>query len=97
MEEQVTSRGLYSIPKSRVASIEPKLRNGDIIGIVSRDGRRFATSHVGLAVRDETGTLRFMHASSPRNHGKVVMDSRLSAYLHRYSSHAGILVARPTR
>jgi hypothetical protein len=97
MEAQVTSRGLRQIPKSRVAAIEPKLRNGDIIGIVSRDGRRFATSHVGLAVRDGNGTLRFMHASSPRNYGKVVVDSRLSEYLHRYSSHSGILVARPTR
>jgi hypothetical protein len=97
MEAQVTARGLYSIPKSRVASIEPKLRNGDIIGIVSRDGKRYATSHVGLALRDNNGTLRFMHASSPRNAGKVVIDSRLTEYLHRYRGHAGILVARPTR
>ncbi|CAN5510781.1 hypothetical protein BH20VER1_BH20VER1_03330 [soil metagenome] len=97
MEEQVSSRGLRQIPKGRVAAIESQLRNGDIIGIVSRDGRRFATSHVGLAVRDGSGTLRFMHASAPRNYGKVVVDSRLSEYLHRYRSHAGILVARPTR
>ena len=97
MEAQVTSRGLRQIPKSRVASIEPKLRNGDIIGIVSRDGRRFATSHVGLALRDNNGTLRFMHASSPRNAGKVVVDSRLSDYLQRYKGHSGIVVARPTR
>ncbi|MBA2430659.1 MAG: DUF1460 domain-containing protein [Chthoniobacterales bacterium] len=97
MEAQVTSRGLRQIPKSRVAAIEPKLQNGDIIGIVSRDGRRFATSHVGLALRDNNGTLRFMHASSPRNAGKVVVDSRLTEYLHRYKGHSGIVVARPTR
>ena len=98
MEQRVSSRPLYQIPKSRVAAIEGKLRNGDIIGIVSRDGRRmFATSHVGLALRHSDGTLRFMHASAPRNYGKVVIDSTLSSYLHKFGSHTGILVARPVR
>lgn len=98
MEARVSDRRLYQIPKGRVAAIESKLRNGDIIGIVSRDGRRlFSTSHVGLALRSNDGTLHFMHASSPANYGKVVIDSRLSSYLKRYGSHSGILVARPTR
>ena len=97
MEARVSSRPLYQIPKSRVASIESKLQSGDIIGIVSRDGRLFGTSHVGLALRTSDGVLHFMHASSPRNYGKVVIDSRLSSYLYRYGSHTGILVARPTQ
>ena len=37
MEARVSSRPLYQIPKNRVASIESKLRSGDIIGIISRD------------------------------------------------------------
>ncbi len=37
MEENVSDRPLYQIPKSRVARIESKLKSGDIIGIVSRD------------------------------------------------------------
>jgi len=100
MENNVSSRPLYEIPKSRVAAIESRLRNGDIIGIVSRDGRRRswrATSHVGLALRTSDGTLHFMHASAPRNFGRVVIDSRLSTYLYRYSSDTGILVAHPLR
>src|SRR5438874_2264761 len=100
MENNVSSRPLYEIPKSRVAAIESRLRNGDIIGIVSRDGRRSswrATSHVGLALRTSDGTLHFMHASAPRNFGRVVIDSRLSTYLYRYSSDTGILVAHPLR
>ena len=98
MESRVSRRPLYMVPKGRVAAIEPRLQNGDIIGIVSRDGRRgFATSHVGLAYRSRDGVLHFMHASSPRNYGKVVIDSSLSGYLHRYGSHAGVMVARPTR
>ena len=98
MEARVSSRPLYQIPKSRVASIEGKLRSGDIIGIVSRDGRQlFSTSHVGLALRVADGSLHFMHASSPHNYGRVVIDSTLSSYLDRYRTDSGILVARPLR
>jgi len=98
MEARVSSRPLYQIPKSRVASIEPKLRSGDIVGIISRDGRSlYSTSHVGLAVRQPDGSLHFMHASSPRNYGKVVIDATLSSYLARYRTDSGILVARPLR
>src|SRR5437588_3838354 len=98
METNVSSRPLNQIPKSRVASIEPKLRSGDIIGIISRDrGGLYSTSHVGLALRASDGSLHFMHASSPRNYGKVVIDSTLSTYLARYRTDSGILVARPLR
>jgi hypothetical protein len=98
MEAQVSSRPLYQIPKSRVAKIERKLQNGDIIGIVSRDRHGlYSTSHVGLALRTNDGVLHFMHASSPSNYGRVVIDSRLSDYLKRYRSDSGILVARPLR
>ena len=98
MEARVSSRPLYQIPKSRVASIEGKLRSGDIIGIISRDGPHlYSTAHVGLALRGDDGALHFMHASSPRNHGHVVIDSTLSSYLYRYGSDSGILVARPLR
>ena len=96
LEAQLRERPLYMIPKSKVPGIEPKLQNGDIIGIISKDGSAYGTSHVGIALRKD-GVLRFMHASSPRNYGKVVVDSRLYDYLNRYKSHAGILVARPVK
>jgi len=97
MENRVRAMPMTHIPKSRVAAIESKLRNGDIIGITTRDAGGIGTSHVGLALRTADGVLHFMHASSPRNYGKVVIDSRLSAYLARYSSNAGIIVARPLK
>jgi hypothetical protein len=98
MEARVTGRPLYEIPKRRVAAIESKLRTGDIIGIISRDRPgSYSTSHVGLAYRTGDGVLHFLHASSPRNYGKVVVDSRLSSYLYRYSTDTGILVGRPLR
>jgi hypothetical protein len=44
-------------------------------------------------VVDQAGQRRFMHASS--TYKKVVIDDRISAYLHSFKKHAGILVARP--
>lgn len=98
MEERVSSGPLYGIPKDRVGPIERDLRNGDIIGIISRDGPGlYSTSHVGLAYRDLFGTVHFMHASSPRNYGRVVIDERLSKYLAKFRTDVAILVARPLR
>ena len=97
MEADVSRRPLYQIPKSRVAKIEQKIQTGDIIGIVSHDGRLYSTSHVGLALRTSDGVLHFLHASAPHNYGKVVVDTRLSDYLKHFRSDSGILVARPLR
>jgi hypothetical protein len=98
MEANVSSRPLYQIPKSRVAGIESKLRSGDIIGIIGRDrSGLYSTSHVGLALRTNDGVLHFMHASSPGNSGRVIVDTELSKYLYRYLSDSGLLVARPLR
>ena len=81
-----------------VGVLVEKLKSGDIIGIVSRDRPGFySTSHVGLAYRTKDGVLHFMHASSPHNYGRVVIDARLSNYLYRFSTDSGILVARPLR
>jgi N-acetylmuramoyl-L-alanine amidase-like protein len=98
MESNVSSRSLYQIPKSQVKAIEPKLRSGDVIGVISRERNGlYSTAHVGLALRTSDGVLHFMHASSPSNYGRVIVDDELSKYLYRYRSDSGILVARPLR
>lgn len=96
-EKRIEKLPTFVIPKKKVAGIEPQLRNGDIIGIVSRDGSRMSTSHVGLALRDTKGVLRFMHASSTRDKRRVLIDERLSDYLAGNSGQVGILVARPVK
>ena len=97
MESRVGQQPLYYIPKSKVPEIEGRLHSGDIIGVCDRDGKQIGTAHVGLAYRTHDGVLHFMHASSPRNFGQVVLDQRLSGYLEKFHSHVGILVARPLR
>ena len=74
------------------------LRSGDIIGVISRERNGLAFDRTcGLALPHERRRLHFMHASSPRNYGKVVVDDQLSKYLYRYGSDSGILVGRPLR
>lgn len=97
MEARMRRTPLYYIPKDKVAAIESRLCNGDIIGVCDHDSGQIGTAHVGIAYRTRDGVLHFMHASSPRNYGKVVLDQRLSGYLAHFRSHAGILVARPLR
>lgn len=92
IEKELSRRGITYVPKSQVPKIESKLRNGDIICIVTNWHETY-TSHVGLASRDSRGVLRFLHAS--KNHREVVLDVRLSDYLKTFSNHAGIYVARP--
>jgi hypothetical protein len=92
IESQLSRRGIWYVPKSKVPAAEKHLRDGDIICIVTTWPRGY-TSHVGLAYRDKNGVLRFMHAS--KNAGEVIVDSRLSSYLNRYRTNAGIMVARP--
>ncbi len=92
IEDKISARPTYHIPKTHVPGVESKLRDGDVICITTTSPGAF-TSHVGLAYRDQQGVLRFMHAS--RNHRRVLIDSRLSDYLSRNKKHAGIMVARP--
>ena len=92
IQEYVSDLPVYQIPKDRVPAIEHDLRDGDIIAITSRDTGGY-TSHVGLAYRDPSGVLRFLHASSKQ--GRVLVDDRLSAYLASKHDDAGIVVARP--
>lgn len=92
IETDISTRGIYYIPKKQVPKIEKFLRNGDIIFIVTTWPGTY-TSHVGLAARDSAGVLRFLHAS--RDKRQVVWDVRLSAYLNGISKHQGIMVLRP--
>lgn len=81
------------VPRERVAGIESRLRNGDLIAIAtSVPGLDYA--HTGMIVRDEAGRARFLHASSAR--GRVFADTTIAGYLARApKSSIGISVMRP--
>ena len=91
-EDRLNRHPVFMIPKAKVAAIEAKLRNGDIIGIARNTPGSYC-SHVGIIVVDRKGRRRFMHAST--TYKKVVLDDTISSYLNKFTKHAGILVARP--
>lgn len=94
IEHYISTLPVYYIPKSRVASVESKLQDGDVLAIVSTWHASY-TSHVGLALRDGS-TCRFMHATSSRSKGRqCIVDGRISQYLREKSSNAGLIVFRP--
>src|SRR3984957_5477215 len=92
IENKITSRTIYHIPKREVPEIESKIQDGDVI-CISGNGPEGYTEHVGLAYRDRSGVLHFMHASKDAR--RVIIDVPLHSYLYRYSKFAGIMVVRP--
>tara|TARA_R110002096_G_scaffold283411_7_gene477504 strand:+ start:679 stop:1644 length:966 start_codon:yes stop_codon:yes gene_type:complete len=94
VEAHVSALPVTYIPSTRVAGIESRLRDGDVIAIASQDPSGY-TSHVGLAARDGSNC-RFMHATSVNSKGRqCVVDSRISEYLRQKRSNMGIIVFRP--
>jgi Protein of unknown function (DUF1460) len=92
IENSISSRTVYHVPKSEVPAIESKIQNGDVICISGKGPEGF-TEHVGLAYRDRQGVLHFMHASKDAR--RVIVDIPLHSYLYRYRKFAGIMVVRP--
>ena len=93
IEKRATRIPRLFVPRERVASIENRLRTGDLVAIATTI-KGLDYSHTGIVVRDEAGVARFVHASS--KNGRVMMDGRISDYLARGpQSNAGITVVRP--
>lgn len=97
MERRVSRLPVYHVPRSRARAAEAYLRTGDIIAITSTWQSGY-TSHVGLAIRQPDGRVRFLHATSETSKGRrVILDRRLSDYLNEKSSRAGFIACRPVR
>jgi hypothetical protein len=92
IENRISSRTIYHIPKREIAEIESNIRDGDVI-CISGNGPEGFTEHVGLACRDRAGVLHFMHAS--KDERRVIIDVPLHSYVYRYRKFAGIMVIRP--
>lgn len=94
IEARVSALPVTYIPNAKVAGIESRLEDGDVIAIATTWHSGY-TSHVGLALRDGA-TCRYMHATSSRSKGRCcVVDDRISVYLKGKSTNMGIIVFRP--
>jgi hypothetical protein len=94
IESHISTLPVTYIPNSKVASIESRIQDGDVLAIVTNWHSTY-TSHVGLAKRDGS-TCRFMHASSSRSKGRqCLVDVRISQYLREKRTNIGLIVFRP--
>ncbi len=91
VEEAITKREKFYIPKERVADMESNIKDGDIIAITNRlDGMDMA--HTGLAMR-KNGRVYMLHASS--KYKKVVLtETPLADYLLGNKGQTGIMIGR---
>jgi hypothetical protein len=91
-ETEISNRMTWFIPENRLAVVENKIKDGDIIGITTNiEGMDI--SHVVLAVR-LNGRIRFIHASS-KEMKVVISEETLEEYLMNSKMASGIMVARP--
>ena len=91
-EKLISARKMFFIPETKIAELESKLMDGDIVGITTGiEG--IAIQHVVILIRQE-GRIHFMHASS-KAEKVVVSDISLEEYLLNSNSASGIMLARP--
>lgn len=91
MEKELRHVPLLYIPKKKIKSIYSQLRPGDIIA-TSTKVKGLDVSHSGMAVRNENGSIGFMHAST---NGGVRISEDLHRYVRANRALTGIVVARP--
>lgn len=90
-EEQVNAKNYYYIPKIKVAGLEAKLKDGDIIGITSTvEG--LDCNHQGI-IKKINNRAYLVHASTTA-HKVITSTEPLSIYLNSVKRHSGIMVMR---
>jgi cell wall-associated NlpC family hydrolase len=93
MEHRLDGDARRVIPTARIAQVEDRIQNGDIIGFATSTAGLDVT-HCAIAVRDARGVLRVAHA--PLTGGGVEISKLgLSAYVAQIRDATGIMVGRP--
>ncbi|MBI4418966.1 MAG: DUF1460 domain-containing protein [Ignavibacteriales bacterium] len=92
IEEEITRREKYFIPKDNVAEIESGMVGGDIVGITT-DIEGLDVLHTGILVR-QGARLHLLHA--PAGGKKVeVSEKDFPEYLTRNKRYTGVMIVRP--
>jgi cell wall-associated NlpC family hydrolase len=93
MEKRLDSVSRRVIPTARIAEVQDRIQNGDVIGFATNTPGLDVT-HCAIAVRDSRGVLRVAHA--PLTGGGVeVSKLALPEYVAQLRDASGIMVARP--
>ena len=91
VEERISRRSLFFIPKKDLRRLEDRICDGDLIAVTTNAGG-LDVQHVGLAARVKN-RIHLLHASSAA--GKVALSPKtLYRYLMQSRVRSGIMVAR---
>ena len=71
------------IPYERIDSVEPLLRDGDVVNFVTGRGDGFWVGHVGLVAHSPDGTVNLIHSAKPQ-----VREEPIDAYVARMTKNA---------
>ena len=93
MEKRLDNVSRRVIPTARIAEVQDRIQNGDVIGFATNTPGLDVT-HCAIAVRDKRGVLR---VAQPSLNGGVVEVSRVSLpeYVAQLRDASGIMIARP--
>ena len=85
-------REYFYIPKSKVADVESKIGNGDIVAFTSTV-KGLDVNHTGIAVKMDDDRIHILHAADVGTKVRIT-ESTLSEYVMSIKKHSGIIVLR---
>jgi hypothetical protein len=94
-EEEINARDTMYVPMDKLASAQPLLKTGDIVGVSTTESG-IDIAHTGLVIADEGGMLHFMDASSAKRNMKVTLEKGPISKAFNWSPKlTGAVFARP--
>ena len=94
VEDSLSKRTCYFIPKSKIKNLQPKIPNGSIIAITA-DQEGLDVAHTGIAVRLVDGSLHYLHAPNVKGSVRISKET-LAEYVLQHRHFTGIMVVEVT-
>lgn len=92
-EEEITKREYYFIPQDKIAGIDSKIEDGDLLAFTSSI-KGLDVNHVGIAIRMRDGKIHILHAPVPGTKVQI-SELNLSDYVNKLKNDTGIILLRP--
>ena len=91
-EGEINKRDYYFIPQNKIAGIDDKIENGDLLAFTS-SVKGLDVNHVGIAIRMDDGKIHILHAPVPGTKVQI-SELNLSDYVNKLKNDSGIIVIR---
>ena len=92
-EEEINKREYYYIPQAKIADIDGKIENGELLAFTSLV-KGLDVNHVGIAVRMNDNRIHVLHAPEPGTKVQI-SELNLSDYVNKLEKDTGIIVLKP--